>query len=208
MDTESVNDFEQALTTKMGEYGLELPASTIRELGRYYALLSRWNPRLHLVAPCGPEEFANRHVLESLVLLRLVSTESSLIDVGPGGGLPSIPCLIARPDLTATLVESSKKKSVFLQEALNQLGLTKQGKVVASSFEDIDSLEAQFITCRALDDFMSKVSRLVSWAPTNCKLLLFGGEALRHELEKLDVSIIEYLIPLSQQRFLFEVKKN
>ena len=44
-------------------------------------------------------------------------------DIGSGGGLPIIPCLIARPDLEATLIESSQKKVVFLREALNRLGL-------------------------------------------------------------------------------------
>src|SRR6185369_15999394 len=91
----------------------------LQRLCVYYSLLTRWNPRLHLVAPCSPEEFATRHVLESLMLLQHLPHGAKIADIGSGAGLPIIPCLIVRPDLHATLIESSAKKSVFLREALN-----------------------------------------------------------------------------------------
>src|SRR4026209_102143 len=124
-----VNKFEQSLISNMGSFNLDLPAETITRLGEYYSLLTRWNDRLHLVAPCSPEEFAVRHVLESLLLLKHLPAKATVADIGSGGGLPIIPCLIARPDLDVTLIESSQKKVVFLREALNRLGL--QAVIVA-----------------------------------------------------------------------------
>src|SRR3954462_933993 len=114
-DTEATQRFEHALSDKMRDYAIDLPAATIEQLSSYYSLLVRWNERLHLVAPCSPEEFAQRHILESLVLLRFFPNEAVIVDVGSGAGLPIIPCLIARADVTATLIESSPKKSVFLR---------------------------------------------------------------------------------------------
>src|SRR5262249_62144750 len=111
--------FEQALVSNMGSFNLDLPDETVTQLGEYYSLLTRWNDRLHLVAPCSPEEFATRHVLESLILLKHLPPRATIADIGSGAGLPIIPCLIARPDLVATLIESSQKKAVFLREALN-----------------------------------------------------------------------------------------
>ncbi len=96
-----------------------LPARNLAQLGEYYSLLTRWNDRLHLVAPCSPEEFATRHVLESLLLLKHLPHEAKIADIGSGGGLPIIPCLIARADLEVTMIESSQKKAVFLREALS-----------------------------------------------------------------------------------------
>ena len=90
----------------------------VGRLGVYYEILQKWNPRLHLVSSCSPEEFAVRHVLESLWILRYLPDGSRIIDIGSGGGLPIVPCLITRDDLTATLIESSQRKSVFLREAL------------------------------------------------------------------------------------------
>src|ERR1041385_4157166 len=106
-----MNRFEQSLVSNMGSFDLDLPAETVTLLGEYYSLLIRWNDRLHLVAPCSPEEFATRHVLESLMLLRHLPQGAKIADIGSGAGLPIIPCLIARRDLDATLIESSQKKT-------------------------------------------------------------------------------------------------
>lgn len=189
----------------MPDYGVDLSERTIQTLTDYYALLTRWNERLHLVAPCTPEEFVTRHLLESLLLLRFLPEASTICDIGSGAGLPIIPCLIARPDLTATLIESSQKKSVFLREALNQIGISNSGTVIAKPFEEVAPPATNFVTCRALDEFMNKVSALVKWAPGGSTLLLFGGETLRPRLESTGSRYTEFLIPFSEKRFLFEV---
>src|SRR5689334_14429213 len=194
-----MNRFEQALVSNMGSFNLDLPAETITRLGEYYSLLTRWNDRLHLVAPCSPEEFAVRHILESLMLLKHLPTNTRVADIGSGGGLPIIPCLIVRPDLQATLIESSQKKSVFLREATRRL----QATIIARPFEQVDPPPVEFITCRALDQFMQKLPTLIDWAPQGSTLLLFGGETLREELRKANVNFEAFLIPQSEKRFLF-----
>jgi 16S rRNA (guanine527-N7)-methyltransferase len=201
-----IDRFGQSLISNMGEFDLDLPAATVKRLGEYYSLLTRWNDRLHLVAPCSPEEFATRHVLESLLLLKHLPDGSKIADIGSGAGLPIIPCLIARPDLQATLIESSQKKSVFLREALNQLG--RPSVIIPKPFEDVPPPADSFVTCRALDQFMNKVSTLISWAPPRSTLLLYGGESLREQLQKTTAEFEEFLIPLSEQRFLFVLSVN
>ena len=192
-----MNRFEQSLVSNMGSFNLDLPAETITRLGEYYSLLTRWNDRLHLVAPCSPEEFAVRHVLESLLLLRYLPSNATVVDIGSGGGLPIIPCLIARPDLEATLIESSQKKVVFLREALNRLGL--RAVVLAQRFEDVSPPPVSFVTSRALDQFMQKLPALINWAPSGSTLMLFGGEALGKQLKNFE----QILIPRSEKRYLF-----
>src|ERR1044072_7678882 len=139
-----MDSFKQSLISNMGSFDLDLSAETITRLGEYHSLLTRWNERLHLVAPCPPEEFAVRHVLESLLLLRYLPSKAAVADIGSGGGLPVIPCLIARPGLKATLIESSQKKVVFLREASNQLHLNST--IIARPFEDIPAPDESFIT--------------------------------------------------------------
>lgn len=198
-----MDGFEQTLVSNMGSFNLDLSAGTVTRLGEYYSLLTRWNDRLHLVAPCSPEEFATRHVLESLMLLKHLPDDAKIADIGSGAGLPIIPCLIARPDLTATLIESSQKKSVFLREALNQLG--RPSVIIPRRFEDVETPDASFVTCRALDQFMNKISTVVNWAPAGSTLLLYGGETLREQLQSIKPQFEEFLVPLSEKRFLFVV---
>jgi len=185
----------------MGSFELDLSPETVTQLAEFYSLLTRWNDRLHLVAPCEPEEFAVRHVLESLLLLQYLPSKATVADVGSGGGLPIIPCLIARPDLEATLIESSQKKVVFLREALNRLGL--RATILARPFEEVPAPPVSFVTCRALDQFMRKLPALINWAPRGSTLLLFGGETLGHQLRRANVNFEQLLIPQSEKRYLF-----
>jgi 16S rRNA (guanine527-N7)-methyltransferase len=199
-------DFSKALAVNMVDFGLELSPNQRERLTAYYNLLLRWNDRLHLVAPCSAEEFAVRHVLESLMLLRYLPTDTKIADVGSGAGLPIIPCKIVRPDLITTLIESSQKKSVFLREAMNQLGL-KGAAIICNTFEETPTPDVDSVSCRALDDFLNKVRPLVNWAPVTATLLLFGGTSLREELENTPADFTETLIPQSDKRFLFVVTK-
>ena len=196
-----MNGFEQSLLTNMGSFDLNLSTETVTQLSAFYSLLTKWNERLHLVAPCSPEEFATRHVLESLMMLRHLPDGATIADVGSGAGLPIIPCLIARADLKATLIESSQKKSVFMREALSTVGRT--ATVITRPFEEVDTPAVSFVSCRALDQFINKVSSLIDWAPAESTLLLFGGESLSKELDNYK----QYLIPGSQRRFLFVVPR-
>lgn len=196
-----MDSFEQSLISNMGSFDLDLSAETVTLLGDYYSLLTRWNDRLHLVAPCSPLEFAVRHVLESLLLLPHLPQNAKIADIGSGGGLPIIPCLIARPDLEATLIESSQKKVVFLREAANRLDL--RSTIIARAFEDVPAPPVSFVTCRALDQFMRKLPALINWAPRGSTLLLFGGEMLGGQLKRASVNFEQLLIPQSEKRYLF-----
>ena len=187
----------------MGAFKLDLSPETLEQLGAFYSLLTRWNDRLHLVAPCSPEEFATRHVLESLMLLKHLPQDAKIADIGSGAGLPIIPCLLTRPDLEATLIESSQKKSVFLREALNQLG--RPSVIIPKPFEEVEPPDVSFVTCRALDQFTNKVSTLINWAAVGSTLLFYGGASLLEELRKAEVKFEQELIPLSEKRFLFVI---
>src|ERR1700716_4159380 len=112
--------FRETLEAEAPAYDVVLTAAALEGLSQYYELLGLWNARVHLVAPCSPQEFATRHILESLLLLKHLSTAASEADVGAGAGLPIVPCLIVRPDIRAVLIEAAKKKAVFLREALKE----------------------------------------------------------------------------------------
>jgi len=204
---ELLQNFKTTLAANMGTYRLALSNETLELLVVYYELLLRWNERLHLVAPCSPDTFATRHVLESLLLLSHLPEGVTVADVGSGAGLPIIPCLISRVDLKAMLIESSPKKTVFLREALKHVGRSAAAKIISQPFEQTETPQVPFVSCRALDDFVSKAEALYRWAPGSCTLLLFGGKTLRTQLENIGADFSYDRIPGSDQRFLFVVRK-
>ncbi|MCA1621079.1 MAG: class I SAM-dependent methyltransferase [Acidobacteria bacterium] len=201
-------EFDKALARHAPAFGVSPGADLRGRLGDYFELVMRWNPRLHLVAPCSPEEFATRHVLESLAALRFLPEGATFADVGSGAGLPALPCLAARPDLKAVLFEASQKKSVFLREAISRLALQDRAHVVAERFEKAEPPEADALTCRAIERFTEILPALSAWAARVPTLLLFGGESLRARLEAAGLTFETVLVPESERRFLFVVRRD
>jgi 16S rRNA (guanine527-N7)-methyltransferase len=203
----STEKLGQALTEHAREFGIDLRADDIERLGRYYELLIKWNSKLHLVAPCSPQEFATRHLLESLFLLEHLPKNAQVTDVGSGAGLPIIPCLIVRDDLRVTLIESNQKKAVFLREALHIAKCHVPAQVLAMRFERTVAPKAEVVTCRALDRFQEMLPTLIDWAPQGSELLLFAGPNLRRQVETRIPSATVYSMPRSDGRFLIRARK-
>ncbi len=195
-------EFIQGINTHQSSFGLDLSSDAIDRLGDYYELIQEQNEFLHLVAPCSAEEFATRHILESLTLLEFLPTGIWFADVGTGGGLPSIPCLLVREDLKALLIESKERKSKFLKVAVEKLRLKHRTRLSTKQFAETNLGHCEAVTCRALDKFTERLPRLVKWSE-KAQMLLFGGENLQTALDEQKMSFKRKLLPLSQQRFLF-----
>jgi len=143
-----------------------------------------------------------------LLLLDHLPEGARVADIGSGAGLPIIPCLIARPDIRAVLVEASNKKAIFLREALNETATSGRASVIAERFEDVKPPEVGFVTSRALERLEQILPQLLSWTPAPGKLLLFGGEGLGKKIEDSGFGVSKTLIPKSQRRFLFVISKS
>jgi 16S rRNA (guanine527-N7)-methyltransferase len=199
------NELVVALQKHRSTFGIEL-GDSIEQLGDYYELVLEHNPLLHLVGPCSPAEFATRHILESLTMLEFLPKNANLIDIGSGGGLPALPCLLVRDDLNATMVESKAKKAAFLELAVSKLGLERRARVANKQFAEVDASTAQYVSCRALDKFSQHLPRILKWAERR-NLLLFGGPAIQGLLQDYRIKFVQRLMPLSEQRFLFMSKR-
>ena len=201
METE-VEQFRRAFVLHSAEFGVELQTDRLESLIAYYELLLKWNSKLHLVAPCSPEQFAVRHILESLTLLKHLPTNAQVADVGTGAGLPLIPCLLMRDDLHGVLIESSQRKAAFLKEALRPIKPSARTQLIVARFEYVPCPDVNFITCRALDKFSELLPKLIAWTPGDVSHLLFVGESLLEEIRPLlQVHSVER-IPQSERRFL------
>jgi 16S rRNA (guanine527-N7)-methyltransferase len=199
------SDLIKALRIHQSVFGLDLTDETINRLAAFYEIVEEHNQMLHLVAPCTPEEFAIRHILESLVLLEYLPENVKFADVGSGAGLPSIPCLIVRSDLAAVLIESKEKKTRYLEHTLSQLELTERAVVFNKQFEEVRDKDFDTVTCRALDKFSDKLPTLLKWSGDQTKVL-FGGPTLREALKQIRIQFEERLIPMSEQRYVFYIK--
>ena len=106
-----------------------------------------------------------------------------MADLGSGAGLPGLVLAIGRPDLTVTLVEPLQRRTIFLDEAIDALGL-EGVRVVRGRAEELHGGERfDVVTARAL----APLDRLVGWgmplvAP-NGALLAMKGSSAAEEVE-------------------------
>lgn len=199
-------EFIEALNANQDAFGIDLGDAAVERLADHFDLVQEHNPLLHLVGPISPGEFAVRHVLESLAMLEFLPEGVRFADVGTGAGFPAIPCLIARPDLRGVLIESKEKKSAFLKDAVERLGIAERATVVNKQFAEIFNPGASIICCRALDKFTFLAPKLLRWAGKRSSLL-FGGPSLREALRNNRTHFTEKLMPLSEQRYLFIIEE-
>ncbi|MFH1830570.1 MAG: 16S rRNA (guanine(527)-N(7))-methyltransferase RsmG [Pseudomonadota bacterium] len=90
----------------------------------YYELLSHWNKRIKLVSKIDDfESFKSEHIDDATEVCKFLSDANSLLDIGTGAGIPGILIKIVRPQIRITLLDSTRKKISFCEEAIRKLRL-------------------------------------------------------------------------------------
>ncbi len=116
-----INDFETGLT----QLGITLSRKQYQQFMTFYELLIERNRVMNLTAITALDEVVIKHFIDSLAIVKAFRPESErLLDIGTGAGFPGIPLKIAFPNLNIVLLDSLKKRLVFLEDVIDQLGLT------------------------------------------------------------------------------------
>ena len=148
----------------------------------------------------GPREIGRlweRHILNSIALESLIPEGCRVADVGSGAGLPGIPLAILRPDLEMTLIEPMLRRSNFLTEALDELGLDDRVSVVRGRAEDAD-LHVDVVVSRAV----AKLATLINWT---ADLIVESGSLLALKGQSADDEVVKAKKELSKRRLSAEV---
>lgn len=113
------------LENRAAAIGVEFDSGEPERLDRYLSMLLAKNEQFNLTAIRDEATAWERHILDSLTLVSVVSSAQAqrVVDVGSGGGLPGMPLAICVPGVQFTLVESTGKKARFLAEVADALEL-------------------------------------------------------------------------------------
>lgn len=160
-------EWKKALIQQCNELKIETDEKIQEQFYTYMELLIKWNENINLTAITEPKEVLQKHFIDSLTILPYIKENKSVIDVGTGAGFPGIPVKIAKESTKVTLLDALNKRLNFLNEVINNLGL--------SNIETIHSRAEEAGKNKVLrESFDIAVSRAV--APLNI--------------------LVEYLLPL------------
>lgn len=116
----------ERLQSKAEQLGIRLSEKQLEQFQCYYERLIEKNKVMNLTAITEYEEVVDKHFVDSILLgsVKELSGKKRVIDVGTGAGFPGIPLKIVYPELEITLLDSLNKRVKFLDEVIEELGLT------------------------------------------------------------------------------------
>lgn len=156
---------------------------------RFATLLATEATLRGLIGPREVPRLWERHLVNCALVTDLVPERASVCDIGSGAGLPGIVMAIRRPDLSVTLVEPLLRRTTFLDEAIESLGL-ENVEVVRSRAEALHGIRTfDVVTSRAV----APMVRLSEWSlplvRTGGLFLAMKGSSVQAELDTA-VSVI------------------
>jgi 16S rRNA (guanine527-N7)-methyltransferase len=118
---------------------MDVSSAQAEQLSALLDRVLRYNQRINVIARCSSNEAVQRHIIDSLALLRMADRAPHLdewVDVGAGGGFPGLVWAIMRPERSFLLVESISKKAALIKRHVFELGL-KNVQVAPLRFESL-----------------------------------------------------------------------
>jgi len=179
---------EEQIADGIARMGLALPHEAIARFADYLRLLEKWNRVHNLTAVRETERMVVLHLLDSLSVLPHIAEARTLLDVGSGGGLPGIPLALARPELQVTLLDSSSKKTSFLEQARAELALANVDVVCARVEQWRPDRSYDVVVSRAFADLGEFVEQAQHLVATGGRMLAMKGVNPFEEIARVPAS--------------------
>jgi 16S rRNA (guanine527-N7)-methyltransferase len=162
----------------------------------YAAALARDGETFGLLGPREYPKLWTRHILNSAVVAELVSPGQTVGDVGSGAGLPGIPMAIAQPEVEFVLIEPMERRSDWLKQQVEELGLTNVRVLRARAEEVGEAFDV--VTARAVKALPQLLQMCVPMTKHGGEIIALKGEKAQLEIDdskrlmkKLDIESFE-----------------
>ncbi|MEI0525032.1 16S rRNA (guanine(527)-N(7))-methyltransferase RsmG [Brachyspira murdochii] len=176
---------------------MQITEENKNKLLKYANLVMDYNKNINITGAKTTEDFFNDHIADSLLALNIFHDYDNIIDIGSGGGLPSIPLAIIYNNKKFTLCESKNKKCEFLRLAKKELELNNIEIKCINAYEIKEKYDT--VTSRAFSDISTLIKIFNKLKKNkNSKLVLYKGK-----MEKIE----EELSNIQKNKYSIEIKK-
>ncbi len=154
---------------------------------RYAQILAGAGVERGIIGPREADRLWDRHLLNSAALAELLGSGDEIADIGSGAGLPGIPLALARPDVRVTLIEPLLRRSDFLREVVDDLGVditVVRGRAEEQGVrQQVGEIDA--VVSRAV----ASLDKLTRWS---MPLLRSGGRMLALKGQRAEAEVDEH----------------
>lgn len=200
----------------MKKYSIE------KDFNEYIKAFLEENSKINLMSKNDEKVLFEKHVYDSLAIKlffeKTKTRPNSILDIGTGGGFPSIPIAIEYPEISVTGIDSIQKKINAVTNIANKLNL-KNINFIKDRVENIKDKKFDVITSRAVAQTQLLIQYAYPLLNKDGYIVLYKSKTINEEIEaakplirKLQlkiIDIIEYELPIegNHTRYLLVLKK-
>ena len=178
----------EILISSTADYKTQLTEENLSKFEVYYKLLKEWNEKINLTAITDADGVAVKHFVDSLSVLNYcnIPQNAKVLDVGTGAGFPGVVLKIVRPDIQLFLLDSLKKRFLFLDALLSELDLDAdflQGRAEEYG-QDIDLRESfDLVVSRAVAQLNTLSEYCLPFVKLSGRFIAFKGSGADEEIK-------------------------
>ncbi len=168
----------------------------------YATELLKWNRKTNLTAITNPFEVAVKHFIDSLLVSKYIKPGRALLDMGSGAGFPGIPLKLYYPDLSVTLIDSSRKRVSFQKHIIRQLDLERINPyhIRAEDFIEKTDMKFDYVISRAFTNFNDFIMLALPYLKENGIIIAMKGKLEAVDSEKSTIEKLEDIVGLGDNR--------
>jgi 16S rRNA (guanine527-N7)-methyltransferase len=167
---------------------------TLSGLNDYLLLIKHWSKKMNLVSYTDRKDVFVKHFIPSFWFYETIKSEKPqlLLDIGTGAGFPGMIIKILNPQIDVYLVESNKKKTLFLREAAEEMDIVP--KIINNRIESFmteTNKTFDVIVSRAVTSLKETWNWSNNLIAEKGSVFVIKGRDYKNELDQVDSTDIQ-----------------
>lgn len=197
-------------------FNLEADKTTLEKFEKWHELFLDYNSHTNLMSKNDTKLLFEKHIFDSLAILKWEefdpTKKQKILDVGTGGGFPSVILALFFPNLEIVANDSRMKKINFIIEAKDKLDIENL-KISYARAEDLEPLNCDIVISRAVGTIKDVLRLSKKHIKQDGYFVIYKAKTLKDELLEAKIEnakIVDYTLPLKEDytRHLAIIKQN